>query len=85
MSVKEIREAMGSEMALFGIRQTLKSKDKLENVFIAKDTRDETVDRLESMGVEFSVLKSKADIAKELNLGFESEVISVRKLAPKKK
>ena len=85
MSVKEIREAMGSQNALFGIRQTLKSKDKLENVFIAKDTRGETVDRLESMGVEFSVLKSKADIAKELNLGFESEVISVRKPIQKKK
>lgn len=85
MSVKEIREAMGREGAVFGIRQTLKSKDKLENVFIAKDTRDETVDRLESSGIEFSVLKSKADIAKELNLGFESEVISVKKSTSKKK
>ena len=38
---------------------------------------DETVEKLEAAKVEFDVLKSKADIAKELNLDFECEVFSL--------
>ena len=83
MSIKEIREAAGQGRALLGIRQTLKSKGKIDNVFIAKDAREETVEKLESSGIEFSVLKSKADVAKELNLDFESEVISIQKASGK--
>ena len=84
MSVKEIKEASAQNRVFFGIRQALKNKGKLDNVFIAKDARDQTVEKLESAGVEFGVLKSKADIAKELNLSFESEVISIKKLSGKK-
>ena len=83
MSVKEIKEAIDSGRVVFGIKQTVKNKSKLDNVFIAKDTRDDTVEKLESAGVEFSVLKTKADIAKELNLDFESEVISILKSSKK--
>jgi ribosomal protein L7Ae-like RNA K-turn-binding protein len=77
MSVKEIREAMENGRVLFGIRQALKSK-KLKGVFIAKDTRDETVEKLEAAKVEFDVLKSKAELARELNLDFECEVFSLK-------
>ena len=78
MSVKEIKEAMGDNLVLFGIRQALKNKGKLKNVFIAKDARDVTVEKLEDVKIEFDVLKSKAYLAKELNLDFECEVFSLK-------
>ena len=77
MSVKEIKEAMEKGEVSFGIKQVLKSKQKLKMVFIAKDARDETVEKLEKANIEFDVLKSKTDIAKELNLDFECEVFSL--------
>ena len=78
MSVKEIKEAIESGSVLFGIKQALKLGKKSKSVFIAKDARDETVDKLEKAEVEFDVLKSKADLAKELNLDFECEVFSLK-------
>ena len=77
MSIKEIKEAIKNESVFFGVRQALKNK-KLKQVFIAKDTRNETVEKLESAKIEFDVLKSKADITKELNLDFECEVFSIK-------
>ena len=74
MSIKEISEAISDEKVSFGIRQCLKAGKKAKNVFIAKDTRDGTVEKLEDAKIEFIVLKSKADLAKELNLDFECEV-----------
>jgi len=74
MSVKEIKEAMEKGSVLFGIRQCLKRGKKAKSVFICKDTRDETVEKLDDAKIEFIVLKSKADLAKELNLDFECEV-----------
>ena len=78
MSVKEIREGIDAGNIMFGVRQALKSGKKAKNVFICKDTRDETVSKLEDAGIEFVVLKTKADLAKELNLDFESEVFSLK-------
>jgi ribosomal protein L7Ae-like RNA K-turn-binding protein len=78
MSVKEIKEAMDSGKASFGIRQCLKKGKKVKDVFIAKDTRDGTVEKLEAAKIEFIVLKSKAELAKELNLDFECEVFSIK-------
>ncbi|MFH1452024.1 MAG: hypothetical protein ABIF88_02530 [archaeon] len=77
MGIKEIKEAMEKGKVYFGIRQALKNPKKLKSVFIAKDARDLVVEKLEGVGIEFVVLKSKADIAKELNLDFECEVISI--------
>tara|TARA_B100000315_G_C14108010_1_gene376815 strand:- start:201 stop:467 length:267 start_codon:yes stop_codon:yes gene_type:complete len=77
MSLKEIKDSIETESVLFGIRQSLKNAKKLSNVFIAKDTRDETVEKLESAKIEFVVLKSKEEISKELNLDFECEVFSL--------
>jgi ribosomal protein L7Ae-like RNA K-turn-binding protein len=79
MTVKEIKEAIDGGNVFFGIKQALKGEGKLKQVFIAKDARDDTVEKLEAASVEFDVLKSKADLAKELNLDFECEVFSIRK------
>jgi len=79
MSIKEISEAIENGNVVFGIKQALKGGKKLKNVFIAKDTRDETVEKLESAGIEFDVLKTKAELAKELNLDFACEVFSIKK------
>ena len=78
MSVKELGEAIESGNVLFGVKQALKGGKKLKNVFIAKDTRDETVEKLEAAGIEFDVLKTKAELAKELNLDFACEVFSIK-------
>lgn len=78
MSVKEIKEAMERGDVSFGIRQVLKKVKKVKRVFIAKDTRNETVEKIETAKIEFDVLKSKADLAKELNLDFECEVFSIK-------
>ena len=79
MSVKEIKEAMANGKVCFGLRQVLKGGKKVKDVFIVKDARDETVEKLEAAKVGFDVLKSKEDVAKELNLDFDAEVISIRK------
>jgi ribosomal protein L7Ae-like RNA K-turn-binding protein len=79
MSIKEISESMENGSVYFGIREALKNIKKVMSVFIAKDTRDETVEKLESAGVEFIVLKPKSELAKELNLDFECEVFSIKK------
>jgi len=83
MSMKDLKEAMKVNAVYFGIRQTLKNFKKLENVFIAKDARDETVEKLESSGVEFIVLRPKSEMTRELNLDFESEVFSIAKISKK--
>ncbi|MAG40011.1 hypothetical protein CMI41_03525 [Candidatus Pacearchaeota archaeon] len=79
MSIKEIKEAIDKKKALFGIKQCIKSKKVLGGVFICKDTRDEVVDMLENAKIEFSVLKDKKEMSKELNLDFLSEVFSIKK------
>ncbi|MCK5321370.1 hypothetical protein KAJ38_02225 [Candidatus Pacearchaeota archaeon] len=77
MSVKELKVAIEQGNVYFGIRQALKHAKNLSSVFITKDARDETVEKLDVAKIEFVVLKSKADIAKELNLDFECEVFSI--------
>ena len=79
MSVTEIKQAIDEGKVLFGIRQALK-KGKKKSVFVLKDTRDETIEKLEKAKVDFEVLgrQTKEEVAKELNLDFESEVFSIR-------
>ena len=79
MSIKEIKEGMENGKVCFGVRQALKLGEKANGVFICKDTRDETVEKLEAKKIEFDVLKSKEDVAKELNPDFECEVYSISK------
>lgn len=79
MSIKEISEAVENKKILFGIKETLKHKKNLVSVFITKDARDATVNKLESAGIEFSVLKDKKEMAKSLNMDFASEVFAIKK------
>lgn len=78
MSIKEIRESMEKGRVYFGIRQALKNAKKLKSVFLSKDARDSTAEKLDSANIEFTVLKSKDEMAKELNLDFECEVFSLK-------
>lgn len=79
MSIKEIKEALEKDKVYFGIKQAIKHKKEIDSVFITKDTRDDTVKKLEDEDIEFVVLKSKSDMTKNLNLNFESEVFSIKK------
>ena len=79
MSLKELKESMEKDSVFFGIRHVLKNPKNVNDVFLAKDARPETVKQLESLNIEFTVLKSKADIRKELNLDFDCEVFSTDK------
>ncbi len=79
MTIKEIKEAMKEKKIYFGIKQTLKHKKDIKAVFITKDTREDTVKKLENAKIEFSVLKDKDELTKNLNLDFTSEVFSIRK------
>ena len=80
MSVKEIKEAIEKEKVCFGIKQTLKncSGKKKCKVFVCRDTRDDTLAKLDAKEIEYEVLKSKTDVAKELNLDFENEVFCLK-------
>ena len=78
MSVKELKEGIEEGRVLFGIKQALKLGKKAKGIFIAKDARDETVEKLEKAELEFDVLKSRNDLTKELNLDFACEVFSLK-------
>ena len=87
MSLKELKESMEKDLVFFGVRHVLKNPKNLNDVFLAKDARPETVKQLEDLNIEFSVLKSKVDLRKELNMDFDCEVFSTDKTskAPKAK
>ena len=85
MTIKELKESMDKGNVFFGIKQAIKNSKNLKDVFIAKDARLETVKKLESSSIEFTVLKSREDIKKELELAFDCEVFSTVKAVPKAK
>ena len=76
MSLKDLKDAMSEGKVSFGIRQVLKSLKgkKKKKVFVAKDTREDVLKKLEEREVNFEFLKTKKEISKELELDFESEV-----------
>lgn len=82
MSLKDLNEAYKKDKVSFGVKEVLKlakaKKIKKDSrVFVSKDVREETLKKLEDAGVEFEVLKNKADISKELGIDFESEVFLI--------
>lgn len=82
MSVKEINDAMKEDKASFGIKRVLKlaankKLPKSAQIFVAKDAREETIEKLEEAKVDFEILKKKEELAKDLGLSFESEVFLV--------
>lgn len=80
MSLKDIKDAIGKENAIFGLRGALKNAKgkKKGKVFVVSDARPETVAKLKEKGIEFESLKKKTDVSKELNLDFESEVFLIK-------
>jgi len=84
MSISEIKGAMEKKKSAFGIKETLKffkkskAKSKKAKVFVARDARDEIIKKLENAKIEFEVLKTKNEIAKELGVNFLSEVFLVK-------
>lgn len=79
MTLKELKEAFEKKKVYFGIKQSIKNKKNISLVYVPKDCRPETIDALEKAGIEFEVLKTKSEISKNLDLGFESEVYSLKK------
>jgi ribosomal protein L7Ae-like RNA K-turn-binding protein len=82
MSLKDLSDANKKGKLSFGVRQVLrlakkKKLGKSSRVFVCRDTREETIKKLEDAGVEFEVLKNKIDIAKELGIDFDSEVFLI--------
>ena len=79
MSLKELKTAFEEKKLSFGIRQIVKnSKSKKKGkVFVAKDARNETIDILSNLGINFEFSKTKKEISKELGLDFESEVFLI--------
>ena len=85
MTLKELKESVEKGNVLFGIKQALKNSKNIGDVFIAKDTRPETVSMLEASKIEFSVLKPKLELRKELEIDFDCEVFSIGKVAKSSK
>ena len=79
MSLKDLKEAIDEKKARFGIRQALRLGEgkKKVRVFVAKDARDETLNKLQEKDVNFEFLKTKKEVSKELGLDFESEVFLI--------
>ncbi len=80
MSLKDVRDGIEKGSVCFGFKQTLKNfkpKKKMK-VFVAKDVRQDILDRLNELGMEPDFLKSKQEIAKELNLDFQCETFLLK-------
>ena len=79
MSLKELKEAKENKKLVLGIRQILKnSKDKKVKIYVARDARSETIDKLQEKEINFEFSKTKKEISNELDLDFESEVFLIR-------
>jgi ribosomal protein L7Ae-like RNA K-turn-binding protein len=79
MSLKDLKDALKEKKVGFGLKQALKTKKgkKKVRVFVAKDVRNETLDKLQENNINFEFLKTKKEISKELGLDFESEVFLI--------
>jgi len=82
MSLRDLMDADKKGNVTFGIKQVLKlakakKLKKTSRVFVARDTREETIKKLEDAGVEFEVLKNKDDITREMGIDFDSEVFLI--------
>lgn len=82
MSVKDLSEALKEDKVSFGINEVLKLAKakkikKSSRVFVCKDTREETLQKLEKAEIEFEVIKNKKDVSRELGIDFDSEVFLI--------
>lgn len=81
MSIKDIQEAMTKGKVVFGLKQTLKNlKDKKKTkmrIFVTSDARSETLKNLADSKADFEKIRAREEVAKDLGLDFECEVISI--------
>lgn len=79
MGIKEIKDAVESKKAYFGLKECIKHKKSLKEVYLVKDAREEIVNQLNENKIKFSFLKPKKEVIKLLNLDFNCEVFSIVK------
>lgn len=76
MSIVELKKAIESDKAEFGVKQALRNNPS--KVFISNDAREETEEVLKKKGLDVLRLnEDKEKIAKDLKLGFLCEVFSL--------
>ncbi|MFA5484811.1 MAG: hypothetical protein WC260_00975 [Candidatus Pacearchaeota archaeon] len=79
MSIKEIKEAIESKKVYFGLKECIKHKKDLKEVYLVKDAREEIINQLNEDKIKYSFLKTKKEVIKLLNLDFNCEVFSLVK------
>lgn len=85
-NIDKLIESISNEIVVFGIRECLKNKNNLKEVFVVG--REGTKNLLRKTDIKFLELEtSKEETAKKLNLGFQCEVFSLlrEKLEKKQK
>lgn len=79
MGIKEIKDALDDKKAYFGLKECIKHKKNLKDVYLVKDAREEIINKLNENKIKFTFLKTKKEVIKLLNLDFNCEVFSVVK------
>lgn len=79
MGIKEIKDAVEEKKAYFGLKECLKHKKNLKEVYVVKDAREDVINKLNENKVKFNLLKTKKEVIKLLNLDFNCEVFSIVK------
>jgi ribosomal protein L7Ae-like RNA K-turn-binding protein len=81
MNLKELKELSDRGKVCFGSRQVFKAfsdkKKKSGKVFVAKDAREDVLQKLQEKNINFEFLKTKKEISEELGLDFKSEIYLV--------
>lgn len=84
MTIIEIKKAIESKKIEYGIKQALRNNPT--KVFLSNDARTETEALLKEKGIEAMRLQEdKEKLAKDLKLGFLSEVFSIHGSVREKK
>jgi len=78
MSVKEIKDAIENKNIYFGVKESIKHKKDVKTVYVVKDARESTLEKLNSAKITYKSLKTKKEMVKLLNLDFLSEVFSIK-------
>lgn len=78
--LSEVKKAVESEKVYFGIKQTLKNSDKIRNVYISSDSREQIRNLLKMNKMPFEVSEfTKEELAGKLEIGFSCEIFGLKK------
>lgn len=82
--IENIKEAMKEKRAVSGIRECIKNINNIERIFLSKDARQETEERIKKAiaNAKSNIIcerldAGKEDISKKLMLNFSCEVFSI--------